>query len=85
MYFEFVPFNGQNFSESGDILPGAEALDIDQVQAGVSYAILITTCAGAWRYLIGDVIQFTDVDACEIKITGRTKQYLSLCGERRPL
>lgn len=81
MYFEFVPFNQQNFSDSGDILPGAVALDIDQVEAGVSYAILITTCAGAWRYLIGDVIQFTDVDACEIKITGRTKQYLSLCGE----
>jgi hypothetical protein len=81
MYFEFVPFNETNFDEAGDILPGAEALDIDEVEAGVGYAIVITTCAGAWRYLIGDVVEFTDVDACEIKITGRTKQYLSLCGE----
>ena len=56
-------------------------MDIDEVEEGVDYAILITTCAGAWRYLIGDVVQFTDVDACEIKIMGRTKQYLSLCGE----
>jgi len=81
MYFEFVPFNSDNFTDSGDVKSGAVALDIDEVEAGVDYAILITTCAGAWRYLIGDVIQFTDVDACEIKIVGRTKQYLSLCGE----
>lgn len=81
MYFEFVPFNLDNFTETGDVKSGAEALDIDEVEEGVDYAILLTTCAGAWRYLIGDVIQFTDVDACEIKIVGRTKQYLSLCGE----
>ena len=39
------------------------------------------TCAGAWRYLIGDTIRFTDVENAEIIITGRTKQFLSLCGE----
>ena len=80
-YFEFIPFNEENFDETGDVKPGAKALDLDEVVEGVNYAILISTCAGAWRYLIGDIIQFTNVDACEIKITGRTKQYLSLCGE----
>src|ERR1039458_8231678 len=40
-----------------------------------------STCAGAWRYVIGDVIKFTDVENHEIKITGRTKHFLSLCGE----
>ena len=81
IYYEFVPFNESHFTESGEIMAGVHALDIDEVEAGVDYAIVISTSAGAWRYLIGDVIQFTDVDACEIKITGRTKQYLSLCGE----
>jgi hypothetical protein len=81
MYFEFVPFNLTNFNDTGEIKPEAVALDIDEVEEGVDYAILITTCAGAWRYMIGDVVQFTNVDACEIKIVGRTKQYLSLCGE----
>lgn len=81
MYFEFLPFNSNNFLESGEVKQGVTTLDIDEVEMGVDYAIVISTAAGAWRYLIGDVIQFTDVDACEIKITGRTKQYLSLCGE----
>ncbi|MFM7488045.1 MAG: GH3 auxin-responsive promoter family protein, partial [Cytophagales bacterium] len=31
--------------------------------------------------LIGDVIKFTSLDECEIIITGRTKHFLSLCGE----
>lgn len=81
VYFEFVPFNAQNFDESGEILPGALALDIDEVIEGLDYAIVISTAAGAWRYLLGDVVQFTNADACEIKITGRTKQFISMCGE----
>src|SRR5690606_30169170 len=44
-------------------------------------AMLISTCAGAWRYLIGDVIKFTSKNEHEIVITGRTKHFLSLCGE----
>ena len=43
--------------------------------------MLISTCSGTWRYLIGDTIRFTNLDRCEIKITGRTKHFLSLCGE----
>jgi hypothetical protein len=42
---------------------------------------LLSTCAGAWRYLIGDVIKFTSLEEGEIVITGRTKHFLSLCGE----
>jgi hypothetical protein len=43
--------------------------------------LIISTCAGAWRYLIGDVVKFTNVAKAEIIISGRTKHYLSLCGE----
>ena len=42
---------------------------------------MITTCAGAWRYLIGDTVRVTSKVLGEIVITGRTKQFLSLCGE----
>jgi hypothetical protein len=42
---------------------------------------MLSTCAGAWRYLIGDVVKFTSVKEHEIVIVGRTKQFLSLCGE----
>ena len=42
---------------------------------------MLTTCAGAWRYLIGDTIRFLSKERSEIILTGRTKQFISLCGE----
>lgn len=81
IFFEFVPFNEQNFDESGMPLANAKALTINEVEEGVDYALLITTCAGAWRYMIGDTVRFTDKRRSEIVITGRTKHFLSLCGE----
>lgn len=81
IFYEFVPFDEKNFLPSGDILPDAEAVLIDDVVEGREYALLLSTCAGAWRYLIGDVIKFTSIEDSEIIITGRTKHFLSLCGE----
>ena len=81
IFYEFVPFDDVNFLPSGDIRPEAEALLIDDVEEGKDYAILLSTCAGAWRYLIGDVIRFVSLEESEIQITGRTKHFLSLCGE----
>ncbi|MBY0435049.1 MAG: GH3 auxin-responsive promoter family protein [Cyclobacteriaceae bacterium] len=81
IFYEFVPFNSENFQTNGELLPEAKTVMIDEVEEGKEYAILLTTCAGAWRYLIGDVIKFTSVEECEIQITGRTKHFLSLCGE----
>jgi len=81
IYYEFVPFNKQNFSSDGNILPHAKAVGLEMVNEHIDYAILITTCSGAWRYLLGDTIRFTDIDQCEIIITGRTKHFLNFCGE----
>ncbi|HEV7231871.1 MAG TPA: GH3 auxin-responsive promoter family protein [Bacteroidia bacterium] len=81
IFFEFVPFTSDNFSSDGDLNKYPQALSLNDVQEGVEYALLLSTCSGAWRYLIGDTIRFTDVEHCEIAITGRTKQFLSLCGE----
>lgn len=81
IFFEFVPFNELNFDEDGNILPEATSLHIGEVEEGQEYALLMSTCAGAWRYLIGDTIKFTDLSRKEIIITGRTKHFLSICGE----
>ena len=81
IFYEFVPFNEQNFDTDGNLKPNALALTIKDVELGKEYALLMSTCAGAWRYLIGDTIRFTDLEHAEIVITGRTKHYLSLCGE----
>lgn len=81
LFLEFVPFNENNFDGDGNILPNAKALNITEVELGKEYALLISNSAGAWRYMIGDTIKFTNLKRCEILITGRTKHFLSLCGE----
>lgn len=80
-YFEFVPFDSNNFDDQGEMLPEAQAVGLDSVEENKDYAIILTTPCGAWRYMLGDTIRFVNVDACTIKITGRTKQYLSITGE----
>ena len=85
IFFEFVPFNSNYFDENGELINQHEAFTISQVKEGVDYALLISTNAGLWRYLIGDLVQFTNVETYEIKITGRIKQFLSLCGEHLSL
>ncbi|MBI2270090.1 MAG: GH3 auxin-responsive promoter family protein [Bacteroidetes bacterium] len=82
IFYEFVPFTDDNFDADGTMKPNPVALHVGQVQEDVEYAILLSTCAGAWRYLIGDTIKFTSLEHYEIKITGRTKHFLSLCGEQ---
>jgi len=81
IFYEFVPFNDSNFLASGELSAQAKSILIDEVEEDKEYALLLSTCAGAWRYLIGDVIKFTSVEESEIVITGRTKHFLSLCGE----
>lgn len=81
IYYEFVPFNESNFDEDGNIKSDCKALTIKEIEENVDYALLLSTNAGSWRYLIGDVIKFVDKERCEIIITGRTKQFLSLVGE----
>ena len=81
LFFEFVPFNDNNFDNEGNINQNADALTIEQVEEGKEYALLISSVAGAWRYLLGDVVKFTNLERAQIHIVGRTKHYLSICGE----
>jgi hypothetical protein len=81
LFYEFVPFTEDNFDEDSNIRPDCQTLTIEQVQEDTDYALLLSTCAGAWRYLIGDTIRFTSKERSEILITGRTKHFLNLCGE----
>jgi hypothetical protein len=81
IFHEFVEFSEKNFDADGNIRPEAGAVMVNEVEEGKDYALLISTVAGAWRYLLGDTIRFTDKEKCEIIITGRTKFFLSLVGE----
>jgi phenylacetate-coenzyme A ligase PaaK-like adenylate-forming protein len=48
---------------------------------GVNYAMIITSCNGLWRYMIGDTVEFTSTSPYRIRITGRTKHYINAFGE----
>lgn len=81
IYYEFIPFNDLNFDEDGNLKDNGKAIPLNEVNDHTDYAIILSTCAGAWRYLIGDTIRFTDLEQYDLIITGRTKHFLSLCGE----
>ena len=81
IFLEFVPFDDTNFDGEGNLVDNPKALMIHEVEEGKDYAILLSTSAGAWRYLIGDTVRFVDKERSEIVITGRTKHFLSLVGE----
>jgi hypothetical protein len=74
LFFEFVPM-----SEFGSGQPTRHWLG--NVQVGVNYAIVVSTCAGLWSHVIGDTVRFESLDPPLLKFTGRTKYSLSAFGE----
>lgn len=82
IYFEFVPLQAEYINEDGSISDDAPVIPLSEVKEEEEYILLISTVAGAWRYLIGDTIKFTDVNRHEIRITGRTKFFLNVVGSQ---
>lgn len=82
MFFEFVPFRDQYIDENGAITQGAPAYTLRDVEEDIDYAIIVSSVAGAWRYMIGDTIRFTNKEKAEIIITGRTKHFLNVVGSQ---
>lgn len=81
-FYEFIPFDERGVDGQGQLLENPEIHSLDQVVKNQEYVLIISTCAGAWRYMIGDTIQFTAVDPPHIKITGRTKFFLNVVGSQ---
>ena len=81
IFMEFVAFDDKNFDTEGKMVEKPETLMVHEVEEGKEYALLLSTNAGAWRYLIGDTVRFVSKKKSEIVITGRTKHFLSLVGE----
>lgn len=82
IYFEFVPFKPEYIQEDGSLAQNAQVLTLAEVETEQDYVLIISTVSGAWRYLIGDTIAFTDVERAEIIITGRTKFFLNVVGSQ---
>ncbi len=60
---------------------GERIVPLEGVEAGRSYAMLITSNNGLWRYEIGDRVEFTSTDPYRIRFAGRTRQYINVFGE----
>lgn len=60
---------------------GDEIVPLEGGECGKTYAMLITSDNGLWRYEIGDTVTFTSTDPYRIRFAGRTRQYINAFGE----
>jgi len=74
IYYEFVPLDELHKENP-------KTLDLSEVQIDQNYAMVISTNAGLWRYLIGDTVRFTSINPFRIRISGRTKHFINAFGE----
>ncbi len=74
VYYEFIPMK-----EWGTENP--RVLTLEEVELNENYALVISTNAGLWRYIIGDTIKFTCKFPYKFRITGRTKHFINAFGE----
>jgi hypothetical protein len=74
IFYEFIPV--QEVFEAHPT-----RLTLEQVQTDVQYAILISSNAGLWGYLVGDTVKFTSTRPYRLVVTGRIKHFISAFGE----
>ncbi|MFK8281063.1 GH3 auxin-responsive promoter family protein [Capnocytophaga cynodegmi] len=74
IFYEFIPMETFGTNQQ-------KVIPLSEVELEKNYAMVITTNAGLWRYIIGDTIRFTSISPYRIKITGRTKHFINVFGE----
>lgn len=74
IFYEFIPMD--TFGTLNQ-----KVIRLADVELNKNYAVVISTNAGLWRYLIGDTVRFTSINPYRIKITGRTKHHINVFGE----
>lgn len=71
VFFEFVSF--EHLDERGTPRFDATAVPLEEIELNKRYAVILSTCAGLWRYHIGDTLRFTSHDPLFMKFTGRDR------------
>ena len=74
IFYEFIPIDKDGIEQDNII-------QLSDVELNVKYALVITTNGGLWRYKIGDVIVFKNLNPHRIIISGRVKNYINAFGE----
>ena len=74
IFYEFIPLDQLDS-------PQPDCRWVGDAEPGVNYALAVTTCAGLWRYLVGDTVTLIERDPPRVLVTGRTSYMLSAFGE----
>lgn len=74
IYYEFIPMDRY----AGEHSP---TVSLSEVELEVEYALVITTNAGLWRYILGDTIKFISLAPHRIIVSGRTGHFINAFGE----
>ena len=74
IFYEFI----ENIAVNSD---NPDTITLEDVELNKNYAVVISTNAGLWRYVIGDTVSFTSLNPFRIKVTGRISQYINAFGE----
>ena len=74
IYYEFLPADQWAVADPRPI-------SLAEVELHRPYALVISSNAGLWRYVVGDTVRFTSLAPYRVRITGRTKHFLNAFGE----
>ncbi len=74
IFYEFIPVE-----DLGRKRPRRHT--VADLEIGRPYAIVLTTPAGLWSYLLGDTVRFIARDPLRLEITGRVRHYVNAFGE----
>ena len=76
IFYEFIPMT------EFDGIQSKKVISLEDVQTDVDYALVISTSAGLWRYIIGDTIRFSSTKPFRFHVTGRTSHFINGFGEK---
>jgi len=75
IFYEFIPMSEFDGCNSTGVI------ELSEIELDLNYALVISTNAGLWRYIIGDTVKFTSKSPYRFVITGRTKSFINVFGE----
>lgn len=74
VHFEFMPREEWEAE-------APQTLELRELEVGETYALVISTNAGLWRYALGDVVRITEKFPFRMQVVGRTSMCLNAFGE----
>ncbi|MFM6965181.1 MAG: GH3 auxin-responsive promoter family protein [Sphingomonadales bacterium] len=76
VFYEFIPMDAFEGLDSKTVL------SLEEIEPNTDYALVISTSAGLWRYIIGDTVRFTQTQPYRFVVSGRTAHFINAFGEK---